>query len=55
MIINIIMQTCIEMLHIFDKKYPQFKNIKIEEIDYNNLYIAKCECEKIGEYIYCKK
>ena len=46
---------CIDILHIFGKTYPQFNNIKIEEVSYNNLYIAKCECEKIGEYIYCKK
>ena len=46
---------CIEMLQILGKKYPQLKDIRIEEVVYDNLYIAKCECEKIGEYIYCKK
>lgn len=39
----------------FSKKYPCLKNIEIETSCYNNLYIAICIVDKIGDYKLIKK
>ena len=49
------METLINLLNDFSKKYPQLKNVNIERIPYNNLYIARCLVDKIGNYINVKK
>lgn len=49
------METLINLLNEFSKKYPQLKNVSIERIPYNNLYIARCLVDKIGDYINVKK
>ena len=43
------------LLAIFSKTYPQLKDIEIEVIPYNNLFVAKCLVDKIGDYIPVKK
>ena len=43
------------LLNAFSKKYPQLKNVNIEIIPYNNLYIARCLVDKVGNYIQVKK
>lgn len=43
------------LLKEFSKKHPQLKNVKIEVIPYNNLYIARCLVDKVGDYIDVKK
>ena len=43
------------LLKEFSKKYPQLQNVKIELIPYNNLYIARCLVDKVGNYINVKK
>jgi len=43
------------LLSVFSKTYPQLKDIEIEVIPYNNLFVAKCLVDKIGEYIPVKK
>ena len=49
------METLINLLNDFSKKYPQLKNVNIEFVPYNNLYIARCLVDKIGDYINVKK
>ena len=49
------METLVNLLNDFSKKYPQLKNVNIERIPYNNLYIARCLVDKIGDYINVKK
>ena len=49
------METLINLLNDFSKKYPQLKNVNIELVPYNNLYIARCLVDKIGDYINVKK
>jgi hypothetical protein len=49
------MEKLISLLAIFSKTYPQLKNIEIEVIPYNNLFVARCIVDKIGEYIAIKK
>ena len=39
----------------FSKKYPCFKEVEIEICPYNNLYVARCMADKIGDYILIKK
>ena len=39
----------------FSKKYPCFKVVEIEICPYNNLYVARCMVDKIGDYISIKK
>ena len=39
----------------FSKKYPCFNNIEIETCYYNNLYIARCMVDIIGDYKLIKK
>ena len=39
----------------FSKKYPCFKNVEIETCTYNNLYIARCMVDVIGDYEQIKK
>ena len=43
------------LLSDFSKKYPQLKDIQIEVIPYNNLFIARCIVDKVGNYIPVKK
>jgi hypothetical protein len=52
---NLTMEKLISLLAIFSKTYPQLKDIEIEVIPYNNLFVAKCVADKIGEYIPVKK
>jgi hypothetical protein len=52
---NLTMEKLISLLAIFSKTYPQLKDIEIEIIPYNNLFVAKCVADKIGEYIPVKK
>ena len=49
------METLVNLLNDFSKKYPQLKNVNIELVPYNNLYIARCLVDKIGNYINVKK
>ena len=49
------MEKITALLAIFSKTYPQLKEIEIEVIPYNNLFVAKCVADKIGEYIPVKK
>jgi len=49
------METLLNLLNDFSKKYPQLKNVSIELVPYNNLYIARCLVDKIGNYIDVKK
>jgi hypothetical protein len=49
------MEKLISLLAIFSKTYPELKDIEIEVIPYNNLFVAKCVADKIGEYIPVKK
>ena len=49
------MEKIISLLKEFSKKYPQLKNVNIELIPYNNLYIARCLVDKVGNYIEVKK
>ena len=44
-----------ELLTEFSKKYPELKNVNIEIIPYNNLYIARCLVDVVGNYIPIKK
>ena len=53
--INLTMEKLISLLAIFSKIYPQLKDIEIEVIPYNNLFVAICVVDKIGEYIAVKK
>ena len=39
----------------FSKKYPCFKNVDIEICSYNNLYVARCLVDKVGDYKLIKK
>lgn len=39
----------------FSKKYPCFKNVEIEICCYNNLYVARCLVDKVGDYKLIKK
>ena len=39
----------------FSKKYPCFKNVEIETCPYNNLYVARCMVDVIGDYEQIKK
>ena len=50
-----IMENIISLLAIFSKTYPQLKDIEIEVIPYNNIFVAKCIADKAGEYIPVKK
>ena len=43
------------LLNEFSKKYPQLKNVQVEIVPYNNLYIARCLVDKVGNYIHVKK
>ena len=43
------------LLNDFSNKYPQLKDVQIEIIPYNNLYIARCLVDKVGNYIPVKK
>ena len=49
------METLLNLLNDFSKKYPLLKNVNIELVPYNNLYIARCLVDKIGDYINVKK
>lgn len=49
------MDKLINLLTVFTKNYPNLKNIKLEISKYNNLYIAKCLVDKVGDYINVKK
>jgi len=49
------MEKITALLAIFSKTYPQLKEIEIEVIPYNNLFVARCLVDKIGEYIPVKK
>lgn len=49
------MDLVVDLLKEFSKKYPLLKNVSIEHIPYNNLYIARCLVDKIGDYINVKK
>ena len=40
---------------IFFQEISSTKNVNIERIPYNNLYIARCLVDKIGDYINVKK
>ena len=44
-----------KILFLFSKTYPQLKNVKIEKIEDNNLYIARCIGEAYGDYYFKKK
>ena len=44
-----------KILNLFTKFYPQFSDVQINIIPYNNLYIAKCMCEKDGDFFVHKK
>ena len=54
-IVYLTMEKLISLLAIFSKTYPQLKDIEIEIIPYNNLFVARCVVDKIGEYIAVKK
>ena len=49
------MDKLINLLSVFSKYYPNLKNIKLEIVQYNNLYIARCLVDKVGDYINVKK
>jgi hypothetical protein len=49
------MDKLINLLAIFSKYYPDLKNVNVEITKYNNLYIARCLVDKVGEYINVKK
>ena len=49
------MDKLIKLLTVFSKYYPNLKNIELEIVQYNNLYIARCLVDKVGDYINVKK
>ena len=49
------MDKLINLLAIFSKYYPDLKNVNVEITKYNNLYIARCLVDKVGDYINVKK
>ena len=49
------MDKLINLLTVFSKYYPNLKNIELEIEQYNNLYIARCLVDKVGDYINVKK
>ena len=49
------MDKLIKLLTVFSKYYPNLKNIELEIEQYNNLYIARCLVDKVGDYINVKK
>ena len=49
------MDKLIKLLTVFSKYYPNLKNIELETVQYNNLYIARCLVDKVGDYINVKK
>ena len=49
------MDKLMNLLIIFSKYYPNLKNIELEIVQYNNLYIARCLVDKVGDYINVKK
>ena len=49
------MDKLIKLLTVFSKYYPNLKNIELEIVEYNNLYIARCLVDKVGDYINVKK
>lgn len=44
-----------KILNLFIKFYPQFLDVQINIIPYNNLYVAKCMVKKNGDYFIYKK
>ena len=49
------MKKVINLLDIYTKTYPVLKKIEIEVIPYNNIFIAKCLVDPVGEYVNIKK
>ena len=49
------MNKLINLLTVFSKYYPNLENIELEIVKYNNLYIARCLVDKVGDYINVKK
>ena len=41
-----------KILNIFTKFYPQFQDVQINVIPYNNLYVAKCMVKKKWRLLY---
>ena len=44
-----------KLLLVFSETYPLLKDVTIETMKYDNLFVAKCVVDKIGEYISVKK
>jgi len=44
-----------EILSLFTQYYPQLQDVKITQIPFNNLYIARCNADKDGDYYIIKK
>ena len=44
-----------KILHDLSTKYPELRQVKLEIVPYNNLYIARCLVDKDGDYIEVKK
>ena len=50
-----IMEHLEKILSLFTQSYSQFKDVKITQIPFNNLYIARCNADKDGDYYIIKK
>ena len=49
------METIKKLLIIFSSKFPVLNNITIDIIPFNNLYIARCIVDTLGDFIPVKK
>ena len=44
-----------KLLLVFSETYPLLKDVTIDTMKYNNLFVARCLVDRIGEYISVKK
>ena len=49
------MESIHRLLNIFSNKFPILNNISIDIIPFNNLYVARCIVDTIGDFVPVKK
>lgn len=49
------MDTIQNLLNIFSNKFPLLNNITIDIIPFNNLYLARCIVDTLGDFVPVKK
>lgn len=49
------MERAHKLLSVFSETYPLLKGVAIETVPYNNIFVARCLVDRVGEYISVKK